>query len=129
MFLDYVYPNSDAHRCSRFLLGIYIFFCCCRFCRESDLLRPEDSFSLTERSLSNDSLKASSGEVSPYDNNSPVLSDRLLCKYPEDSSVISHRVPRHPRQDELRSHSEDELGSTSPTLPTDKGKLHYFLLL
>ncbi|XP_013874121.1 rho GTPase-activating protein 6 [Austrofundulus limnaeus] len=89
-------------------------------CSESDLLRPEDSFSLTERSLSNDSLKASSGEVSPYDNNSPVLSDRLLCKYPEDSSVISHRVPRHPRQDELRSRSEGELSSTSPTLPTDK---------
>ncbi|XP_037542929.1 rho GTPase-activating protein 6-like [Nematolebias whitei] len=88
-------------------------------CRESDLLRPEDSFSLTE-SLSNDSLKASSGEVSPYDNNSPVLSDRLLCKYPEDSGLISRRVPRHSRQDELSGHSKDEVSSTSPTLSTDK---------
>ncbi|XP_017278064.1 rho GTPase-activating protein 6 isoform X2 [Kryptolebias marmoratus] len=87
-------------------------------CSESDLLRPEDSFSLTERSLSNDSLKASSGEVSPYDNNSPVLSDRLLCKYPEDGSLISRRVPRHSRQDELSGHSKDEL--SSPTQSLDK---------
>lgn len=120
MFLDYTDPYFWCSYC-RFLSS---FIC---FCRESDLLRTEDSFSLTERSLSNDSLKASSGEVSPYDNNSPVLSDRLLCKYPEDSSLISRSVPRHSRQDELSGHPKDEVSSTS-TL-SDKGTLIFLLLL
>ncbi|KAE8299260.1 Rho GTPase-activating protein 6 [Larimichthys crocea] len=85
---------------------------------EPALLRAEESFSLTERRLSNDSIKASSGEVSPYDNNSPVLSDRLLCKYPEDSSPLSNGIPRLSRQHRLSS--QDGSGSTSPTLSTDK---------
>ncbi|KAL6115403.1 arhgap6 [Pungitius sinensis] len=41
-----------------------------------DLLQSEESFSLGERRSSSDSNKVSSGEVSPYDNNSPVLSER-----------------------------------------------------
>ncbi|XP_039894160.1 rho GTPase-activating protein 6-like isoform X1 [Simochromis diagramma] len=41
-----------------------------------DLLQPEEPFVLSERHSSSDSNKASSGEVSPYDNNSPVLSER-----------------------------------------------------
>ncbi|XP_010884966.1 rho GTPase-activating protein 6 isoform X2 [Esox lucius] len=41
-----------------------------------DLLRPDEPFSLSERRSSSDSNKVSSGEVSPYDNNSPVLSER-----------------------------------------------------
>ncbi|XP_040913768.1 rho GTPase-activating protein 6-like isoform X2 [Toxotes jaculatrix] len=81
------------------------------------LLRAKESFS--ERCLSSDSIKASSGEVSPYDNNSPVLSDGLLWKYPEDSSPYSDRVPRL-GQYKLSGHSKDESGSTSPTLSTDK---------
>ncbi|CAL8288905.1 unnamed protein product [Lota lota] len=36
----------------------------------------EGSFSLSERRSSSDSNKPSSGEVSPYDNNSPVMSER-----------------------------------------------------
>uniref|UniRef100_A0A7N8XWU7 Rho GTPase activating protein 6 n=1 Tax=Mastacembelus armatus TaxID=205130 RepID=A0A7N8XWU7_9TELE len=40
-----------------------------------DLLQPEEPFTLSECRSSSDS-KASSGEVSPYDNNSPVLSER-----------------------------------------------------
>ncbi|XP_061580426.1 rho GTPase-activating protein 6-like [Cololabis saira] len=87
---------------------------------EPNLLRSENSFSLTERCLSDDSLKASSGEVSPYDNNSPVLSDRLLCKYPGDNSLISESRPRHSRQSKLRGHSKDGSGSSSPTFSTDK---------
>ncbi|XP_031416393.1 rho GTPase-activating protein 6-like isoform X2 [Clupea harengus] len=39
-----------------------------------DLLRSDDSFSLNE----SDSNNASSGEVSPYENNSPVFPERLL---------------------------------------------------
>uniref|UniRef100_A0A4W4GTS9 Rho-GAP domain-containing protein n=1 Tax=Electrophorus electricus TaxID=8005 RepID=A0A4W4GTS9_ELEEL len=46
-------------------------------CVESpDLLNSDASFSLSERRSSSDSNKVSSGEVSPYDNNSPVLSER-----------------------------------------------------
>ncbi|KAM8903797.1 rho GTPase-activating protein 6-like isoform 2-T2 [Spinachia spinachia] len=41
-----------------------------------DLLQSEEPFSLGERRSSSDSNKVSSGEVSPYDNNSPVLSER-----------------------------------------------------
>lgn len=71
---------------------------CHLFCSCSDptLLRTEESYSLAGRSLSNDSFKASSGEVSPYDNNSPILSDQLLCKYGEDST-FSDRVSRASR--------------------------------
>ncbi|XP_070694495.1 rho GTPase-activating protein 6-like [Pempheris klunzingeri] len=87
---------------------------------EPGLLRPKEPFSLTERRLSNDSIKASSGEVSPYDNNSPVLSDQLLCKYPENSSPLSDRIPKSPGQYKHRGQSKDGSGSTSPTLSTDK---------
>ncbi|MEQ2200379.1 hypothetical protein XENOCAPTIV_028392, partial [Xenoophorus captivus] len=45
-------------------------------CLSPDLLQPEEPFSLSERRSSSDSNKVSSGEVSPYDNNSPVLSER-----------------------------------------------------
>ncbi|XP_037345162.2 rho GTPase-activating protein 6-like isoform X1 [Pungitius pungitius] len=86
---------------------------------EPGLLSAGDPFSPTERCVSNDSIEASSGEVSPYDNNSPVLSDRLLCKYPEDSS-LSERHPRLSGQYKLSSCSKDGSGSTSPTLSTDK---------
>ncbi|XP_028249582.1 rho GTPase-activating protein 6 isoform X2 [Parambassis ranga] len=89
-------------------------------CSAPSLLRPEESFSLNKRCLSSDSLKASSGEVSPYDNNSPVLSDRLLCKYPADSTSFSERVSRLSEQNKLGDHSKDRSGSHSPTLSTDK---------
>ncbi|XP_075333991.1 rho GTPase-activating protein 6-like isoform X2 [Odontesthes bonariensis] len=41
-----------------------------------DLLQSEEPFNLSEQHSSSDSNKVSSGEVSPYDNNSPVLSER-----------------------------------------------------
>ncbi|XP_031438965.1 rho GTPase-activating protein 6 isoform X2 [Clupea harengus] len=41
-----------------------------------DLLRSDAPFSLSERRSSSDSNKVSSGELSPYDNNSPVLCER-----------------------------------------------------
>lgn len=44
--------------------------------RSSELPRAEEPYGLRERRSSSDSNKASSGEVSPYDNNSPVLSER-----------------------------------------------------
>ncbi|XP_036413108.1 rho GTPase-activating protein 6-like isoform X2 [Colossoma macropomum] len=41
-----------------------------------DLLNSGTTFSLSERRSSSDSNKVSSGELSPYDNNSPVMSER-----------------------------------------------------
>ncbi|XP_066434086.1 rho GTPase-activating protein 6 isoform X2 [Eleutherodactylus coqui] len=51
-----------------------------------ELLRSEGSFSIEGRHSSTDSNKASSGDVSPYDNNSPVLSDRSATARQENSS-------------------------------------------
>ncbi|KAM9343032.1 rho GTPase-activating protein 6 isoform 2-T2 [Pholidichthys leucotaenia] len=87
---------------------------------ESEFLRQEESFPRTERRLSNDSLKASSGEVSPYDNNSPILSDRLLHKYPKGHSSFTDGASRHSGHDKLSDHSKEGSGSTSPTLSHDK---------
>ncbi|XP_051908503.1 rho GTPase-activating protein 6-like isoform X2 [Hippocampus zosterae] len=44
--------------------------------QSTDLLHSEEPFALSERRSSSDSNKPSSGEVSPYDNNSPILSER-----------------------------------------------------
>ncbi|XP_029113860.1 rho GTPase-activating protein 6-like isoform X1 [Scleropages formosus] len=72
-------------------------------CTNPDLLRSSGTFSLSERHSSSDSNKASSGEVSPYDNNSPVLPDRLLAQplgeerlvgVPEQSSPTGHVASR-----------------------------------
>uniref|UniRef100_A0AAV2LGG4 Rho-GAP domain-containing protein n=1 Tax=Knipowitschia caucasica TaxID=637954 RepID=A0AAV2LGG4_KNICA len=68
--------------------------------QSSDLLPSEDAFSLSERRSSSDSNKASSGEVSPYDNNSPVLSERR-----EGSSPGSETLIRIPEQGGLTGHS------------------------
>ncbi|XP_076008575.1 rho GTPase-activating protein 6-like isoform X2 [Genypterus blacodes] len=53
-----------------------------------DLLQPEEPFALSERRSSSDSNKVSSGEVSPYDNNSPVLSERRGELVPEQYTVV-----------------------------------------
>lgn len=88
-------------------------------CSSTGLMRPE-SFSLPERCSSNESLKASSGDVSPYDNNSPVLSNRLLCQYAQQNSPFSDRHPRFSENYKVGGHLKDGSGSTSPTLSTDK---------
>ncbi|KAM9851399.1 rho GTPase-activating protein 6 [Aulostomus maculatus] len=77
-----------------------------------------------ERCSSSESIKASSGEVSPYDNNSPVLSDRLLCKHPEESSSLSDRDPAFTYK--LRAHSKEGSGSTSPTFSTGHSNDHFW---
>ncbi|KAK3530391.1 hypothetical protein QTP86_024424, partial [Hemibagrus guttatus] len=56
------------------------------------LLNSETSLSLSECRLSSDSNKASSGEVSPYDNNSPVLSERRGGELAKEGEVHSGRV-------------------------------------
>nr|XP_023673264.1 rho GTPase-activating protein 6-like isoform X2 [Paramormyrops kingsleyae] len=64
----------------------------------TDLLRSDDHCSLDESHFSSDSNKASSGDISPYDNNSPVLADRSApqdrggepCHVPERSVLMPH---------------------------------------
>ncbi|XP_041115101.1 rho GTPase-activating protein 6-like isoform X3 [Polyodon spathula] len=68
-----------------------------------DLMRSDGSFTLGERHPSTDS-KASSGEVSPYDNNSPVLSERLLFQKQEDISPSSDKLFKVPEQHTLDGH-------------------------
>ncbi|XP_060888553.1 rho GTPase-activating protein 6-like isoform X2 [Labrus mixtus] len=59
-----------------------------------DMLQTEEPFTLSERRSSSDSNKASSGEVSPYDNNSPVLSERRGEPGSPGSEQL-YRVPEH----------------------------------
>ncbi|XP_054107100.1 rho GTPase-activating protein 6 isoform X2 [Callithrix jacchus] len=63
-----------------------------------DMLQSEVSFSVGGRHSSTDSNKASSGDISPYDNNSPVLSERSLLAMQEDvapgGSEKLYKVPR-----------------------------------
>ncbi|XP_065807821.1 rho GTPase-activating protein 6-like isoform X2 [Labrus bergylta] len=59
-----------------------------------DMLQTEEPFTLSERRSSSDSNKASSGEVSPYDNNSPVLSERRGETGSPGSEQL-YRVPEH----------------------------------
>lgn len=101
------------------LMCLFLFVC---FRREADLLKVGETFSVTERCSSNDSIKASSGEVSPYDNNSPVLSDGLLYKYPADSDPFSEVMPVFSTQHKHTDRSKVGSGRTSPSLSTDKGE-------
>uniref|UniRef100_A0A7N6BGL2 Rho-GAP domain-containing protein n=1 Tax=Anabas testudineus TaxID=64144 RepID=A0A7N6BGL2_ANATE len=59
-----------------------------------DLLQTEEPFTLSERHSSSDSNKVSSGELSPYDNNSPVLSERRGEPGSPGSEPL-FRVPEH----------------------------------
>ncbi|XP_060039069.1 rho GTPase-activating protein 6 isoform X3 [Erinaceus europaeus] len=59
----------------------------------------EVSFSMGGRHSSTDSNKASSGDLSPYDNNSPVLSERSLLAVQEDLGPGgSEKLYRGPEQ-------------------------------
>lgn len=57
-------------------------------------MQAEEPFTLSERRSSSDSNKVSSGEVSPYDNNSPILSERRG----EPESPGSEQLYRVPEQ-------------------------------
>ncbi|XP_041066581.1 rho GTPase-activating protein 6-like isoform X2 [Carcharodon carcharias] len=86
-----------------------------------DLTRAEVSYSLGGRHSSTDSNKISSGEVSPYDNNSPVLSDRLLMQRPEDLSPGSEKLYKVPEQYALVGHLKSKSGDSSPVSWPEKG--------
>ncbi|KAG7463738.1 hypothetical protein MATL_G00179910 [Megalops atlanticus] len=70
-----------------------------------DLLTSDAPFSLTQRRCSSDSNKASSGEVSPYDNNSPVLSDHLPPQHQGDSSPGTDGLFHTPEHYTLPGHT------------------------
>ncbi|XP_028292717.1 rho GTPase-activating protein 6 isoform X2 [Gouania willdenowi] len=78
-------------------------------CTDKSLHKPQEVDSLSERCSSTDSLKASSGEVSPYDNNSPILSNRLHLN-------ISQKSPQHTDEQRLK----DISGRTPPTFSPDE---------
>ncbi|XP_067896470.1 rho GTPase-activating protein 6 isoform X2 [Heterodontus francisci] len=86
-----------------------------------DLTRAEVSYSLGGRHSSTDSNKISSGEVSPYDNNSPVLSDRLLVQRPDDLSPGSEKLYKVPEQYALVGHLKSKSGDSSPVSWPEKG--------
>uniref|UniRef100_F6SLA6 Rho GTPase activating protein 6 n=1 Tax=Ornithorhynchus anatinus TaxID=9258 RepID=F6SLA6_ORNAN len=79
-----------------------------------DLLRSEDSFSLEGRHSSTDSNKASSGDISPYDNNSPVLSERSLLALQEDTFPGSEKLYKVPEQYMLVGHLQSKSRESSP---------------
>ncbi|KAM5182455.1 rho GTPase-activating protein 6 isoform 2-T2 [Mantella aurantiaca] len=60
-----------------------------------ELVRSAGSFSMEGRHSSTDSNKASSGDVSPYDNNSPVLSERSVTARQENSSDKVLKAAEH----------------------------------
>ncbi|XP_044247832.1 rho GTPase-activating protein 6 isoform X3 [Ursus arctos] len=85
-----------------------------------DMLRSEVSFSVGGRHSSTDSNKASSGDLSPYDNNSPVLSERSLLAMQEDAAPGgSEKLYKGPERYVLVSHlpsSKSRESSPGPRL-------------
>ncbi|KAM6151450.1 rho GTPase-activating protein 6 [Rhynchocyon petersi] len=80
-----------------------------------DMLQSEVSFALGERHASIDSNKASSGDISPYDNNSPVLSERSLLAMQEDvASGGSEKLYKVPEQCMPVSHLPLKSRESSP---------------
>ncbi|XP_032331534.1 rho GTPase-activating protein 6 [Camelus ferus] len=88
-----------------------------------DMLRSEVSFSMGGRHSSTDSNKASSGDLSPYDNNSPVLSERSLLAMQEDVAPGgSEKLYKGPEQYVLVGHlpsSKSRESSPGPRLGKD----------
>ncbi|KAM4818769.1 rho GTPase-activating protein 6 isoform 2-T2 [Thomomys bottae] len=90
-----------------------------------DMLPSEVSFSMGGRHSSTDSNKASSGDISPYDNNSPVLSERSLLAMQEDRAPGgSEKLYKVPEQYMLVGHlpspkSKSRESSPGPRLGKD----------
>ncbi|KAI5146819.1 Rho Gtpase-Activating Protein 6 [Manis pentadactyla] len=88
-----------------------------------DMLPSEGPFSVGGRHSSTDSNKASSGDLSPYDNSSPVLSERSLLAMQEDASPGgSEKLFKGLEQDLLVGHltsSKSRESSPGPRLGKD----------
>nr|XP_003416038.2 rho GTPase-activating protein 6 [Loxodonta africana] len=80
-----------------------------------DMLQSEVSFAMGGRHSSTDSNKASSGDISPYDNNSPVLSERSLLAMQEDTAPGgSEKLYKVPEQYMLVGHLPSKSRENSP---------------
>ncbi|XP_075395310.1 rho GTPase-activating protein 6 isoform X2 [Tenrec ecaudatus] len=80
-----------------------------------DLLQTDISFTMGGRHSSTDSNKASSGDISPYDNNSPVLSERSLLAMQEDVAPGgSEKLYKVPEQYMLVGHLPLKSRESSP---------------
>ncbi|XP_032082673.1 rho GTPase-activating protein 6 isoform X2 [Thamnophis elegans] len=66
-----------------------------------EMLQSERSLSIEGRHSSIDSNRTSSGDISPYDNNSPVLSERSVLAMQEDMSLTPDKLHKVPEQNTL----------------------------
>ncbi|XP_054019444.1 rho GTPase-activating protein 6 isoform X2 [Dryobates pubescens] len=78
-----------------------------------EMLRSEGSYSTGGRHSSTDSNKASSGDVSPYDNNSPVLSERSLVAMQEEVAHSPDKLYKVPEQYTLVGHLQPKTKENS----------------
>ncbi|NXA39084.1 RHG06 protein, partial [Eudromia elegans] len=78
-----------------------------------EMLRSEGSYSTGGRHSSTDSNKASSGDVSPYDNNSPVLSERSLVATQEEVALSPDKQYKVPEQYTLVGHLQPKRENSS----------------
>ncbi|XP_062457126.1 rho GTPase-activating protein 6 isoform X1 [Rhea pennata] len=78
-----------------------------------EMLQSEGSYSTGGRHSSTDSNKASSGDVSPYDNNSPVLSERSLVATQEEVALSPDKVYKVPEQYMLGGHLQPKTKENS----------------
>nr|XP_031359673.1 rho GTPase-activating protein 6 isoform X1 [Lonchura striata domestica] len=85
-----------------------------------EMLRSEGSYSTGERHSSTDSNKASSGDVSPYDNNSPVLSERSLVAMPEEVAHSPDKLYKVPEQYTLAGHLQTKPKENSSASQAEK---------
>ncbi|XP_029459141.1 LOW QUALITY PROTEIN: rho GTPase-activating protein 6 [Rhinatrema bivittatum] len=81
-----------------------------------ELRGSEGPFCIEGRHSSTDSNKASSGDVSPYDNNSPVLSERSLRAKQEDEVSSSDHLFKVPEQYTLVGHMQPKSRDVSAGL-------------
>lgn len=88
------------------------------------MLRSEGSYSTGERHSSTDSNKASSGDVSPYDNNSPVLSERSLLAMQEEVARSPDKLYKVPEQYTLVGHLQTKPKENSSASQAAKGIVH-----
>lgn len=88
------------------------------------MLRSEGSYSTGERHSSTDSNKASSGDVSPYDNNSPVLSERSLVAMSEEVAHSPDKLYKVPEQYTLVGHLQTKPKENSSASQAEKGIVH-----
>ncbi|XP_007949830.1 rho GTPase-activating protein 6 [Orycteropus afer afer] len=80
-----------------------------------DTLQSDVPFARGGRHSSTDSNKASSGDISPYDNNSPVLSERSLLAMQEDAVPGgSEKLYKVPEQYMLVGHLPSRSRESSP---------------